>query len=69
MVDTGRPPRLRARLRGPADGRIVQECRDAEDIDGSGPVAGRAEGVVGEMLADERLAHRLPSLLPAAPRW
>ncbi|MEU6923263.1 metalloregulator ArsR/SmtB family transcription factor [Streptomyces sp. NPDC046631] len=45
-------------------GRIVQEYRDAEDIDGSDPVAGRAEGFVEEMLAGERLAYRLSPLLP-----
>ncbi|MQY08943.1 metalloregulator ArsR/SmtB family transcription factor [Actinomadura macrotermitis] len=45
-------------------GRIVQEYRDAEDTDGSDPVAGRAEGVVEEARPGERLAYRLSPLLP-----
>ncbi|MEU4463429.1 metalloregulator ArsR/SmtB family transcription factor [Streptomyces sp. NPDC024017] len=45
-------------------GRIVQEYRDAEDADGSGPVAGRAEGVVEEVRPHEGLAYRLSPLLP-----
>ncbi|WP_329080744.1 metalloregulator ArsR/SmtB family transcription factor [Streptosporangium sp. NBC_01469] len=45
-------------------GRIVHEYRDAEDTDGSGPVAGRAEGVVDDVRPGERLAYRLSPLLP-----
>lgn len=45
-------------------GRIVQEYRDAEDTDGSDPVAGRAEGTVEEVRPGERLAYRLSPLLP-----
>ncbi|MFD1830462.1 metalloregulator ArsR/SmtB family transcription factor [Streptomyces desertarenae] len=45
-------------------GRIVQEYRDAEDADGSDPVAGRAEGVVDEVRPGERLAYRLSPRLP-----
>ncbi|MFD9868611.1 metalloregulator ArsR/SmtB family transcription factor [Streptomyces niveus] len=45
-------------------GRIVQEYRDAEDTDGSEPVAGRAEGIVDEVRPGERLAYRLSPLLP-----
>ncbi|EPJ42705.1 hypothetical protein STAFG_0243 [Streptomyces afghaniensis 772] len=45
-------------------GRIVQEYRDAEDSDGSHPVAGRAEGVVDDVRPGERLAYRLSPLLP-----
>ncbi|SDM48080.1 metalloregulator ArsR/SmtB family transcription factor [Allokutzneria albata] len=45
-------------------GRIVQEYRDAEDADGSDQVAGRAEGVVEEVRAGERLSYRLSPLLP-----
>ncbi|GAA3137755.1 metalloregulator ArsR/SmtB family transcription factor [Planomonospora alba] len=45
-------------------GRIVHEYRDAEDADGSDPVAGRAEGVVDDVRPGERLAYRLSPLLP-----
>ncbi|TGB15873.1 metalloregulator ArsR/SmtB family transcription factor [Streptomyces sp. MZ04] len=45
-------------------GRIVHEYRDAEDADGSDLVAGRAEGVVGDVRTGERLAYRLSPLLP-----
>jgi uncharacterized protein YndB with AHSA1/START domain/DNA-binding transcriptional ArsR family regulator len=45
-------------------GRIVQEYRDAEDSDGSHPIAGRAEGVVDDVRPGERLAYRLSPLLP-----
>ncbi|MFI6578337.1 metalloregulator ArsR/SmtB family transcription factor [Nocardiopsis sp. NPDC050513] len=45
-------------------GRILQEYRDAEDTDGSEPVAGRAEGVVEETVPGERLLYRLSPLLP-----
>lgn len=45
-------------------GRIVHEYRDAEDTDGSDLVAGRAEGVVDEVLPGERLAYRLSPQLP-----
>ncbi|WP_330172165.1 metalloregulator ArsR/SmtB family transcription factor [Streptomyces sp. NBC_01498] len=45
-------------------GRIVQEYRDAEDVDGSDPVVGRAEGVVDDVRPGERLAYRLSPLLP-----
>lgn len=44
-------------------GRIVQEFRDAEDTDGSDAVVGRAEGVVDDVRAGERLAFRLSPLL------
>lgn len=45
-------------------GRIVHEYRDAEDADGSDPVAGRAEGVVDDVRPGERLVYRLSPLLP-----
>jgi uncharacterized protein YndB with AHSA1/START domain/DNA-binding transcriptional ArsR family regulator len=45
-------------------GRIVQEYRDAEDSEGSHPIAGRAEGVVDDVRPGERLAYRLSPLLP-----
>ncbi|WP_406284359.1 metalloregulator ArsR/SmtB family transcription factor [Embleya sp. NBC_00896] len=45
-------------------GRVVLEYRDAEDADGSDPVAGRAEGVVDDVRPGERLAYRLSPLLP-----
>ncbi|MGW1997225.1 metalloregulator ArsR/SmtB family transcription factor [Embleya sp. NPDC001921] len=45
-------------------GRVVLEYRDAEDVDGSEPVAGRAEGVVEDVRPGERLAYRLSPLLP-----
>ncbi|MBG0563969.1 metalloregulator ArsR/SmtB family transcription factor [Actinoplanes aureus] len=45
-------------------GRIVQEYRDADDTDGSDLVAGRAEGVVDDVLPAQRLAYRLSPLLP-----
>ncbi|MEV8020308.1 metalloregulator ArsR/SmtB family transcription factor [Streptomyces sp. NPDC086554] len=45
-------------------GRIVNEYRDAEDADGSDVVAGRAEGVVDDVLPGERLTYRLSPLLP-----
>jgi uncharacterized protein YndB with AHSA1/START domain/DNA-binding transcriptional ArsR family regulator len=45
-------------------GRIVLEYRDAEEADGSEPVAGRAEGVVDDVRPGERLAYRLSPLLP-----
>ncbi|MEV1024801.1 metalloregulator ArsR/SmtB family transcription factor [Streptomyces sp. NPDC050264] len=45
-------------------GRIVQEYRDAEDVDGSDPVAGRAEGVVDGVSPGEHLAYRLSPRLP-----
>ncbi|MFG1949096.1 metalloregulator ArsR/SmtB family transcription factor [Nonomuraea sp. NPDC048826] len=45
-------------------GRIIHEYRDAEDADGSDLVAGRAEGVVDEVHAGERLTYRLSPLLP-----
>ncbi|QKG19872.1 metalloregulator ArsR/SmtB family transcription factor [Actinomadura verrucosospora] len=45
-------------------GRIVLEYRDAEDTDGSDPVAGRAEGVVEDVRPGERLAYRSSPLLP-----
>ncbi|NUW31895.1 metalloregulator ArsR/SmtB family transcription factor [Nonomuraea sp. SMC257] len=45
-------------------GRIVLEYRDAEDADGSDPVAGRGEGVVEDVLTGERLSYRLSPLLP-----
>lgn len=44
-------------------GRIVLEYRDAEDIDGSEPVVGRAEGIVGDVRTGERLGYRLSPLL------
>ncbi|GAA0950762.1 metalloregulator ArsR/SmtB family transcription factor [Nonomuraea longicatena] len=45
-------------------GRIVHEYRDVEDVNDSDPVAGRAEGVVDDVRAGERLAYRLSPLLP-----
>ncbi|GHH43023.1 metalloregulator ArsR/SmtB family transcription factor [Streptomyces candidus] len=45
-------------------GRIVHEYRDAEDTDGSDPVAGRAEGVVADVRPGEHLAYRLSPGLP-----
>ncbi|MEU3552115.1 metalloregulator ArsR/SmtB family transcription factor [Streptomyces longwoodensis] len=45
-------------------GRIVQEYRDAEDTDGSGPAAGRAEGVVEDARPGERLIYRISPVLP-----
>ncbi|MFJ2418091.1 metalloregulator ArsR/SmtB family transcription factor [Streptomyces brevispora] len=45
-------------------GRIVLEYRDAEDAEGSAPVAGRAEGAVDELSPVERLTYRLSPLLP-----
>ena len=45
-------------------GRIVHEYRDAEDTDGTDPVAGRAEGVVEDVRPVEHLAYRLSPLLP-----
>ncbi|MGQ4358220.1 metalloregulator ArsR/SmtB family transcription factor [Streptomyces drozdowiczii] len=45
-------------------GRIFQEYRDAEDIDGSAAVAGRAEGVVEEARPGAHLAYRLSPRLP-----
>ncbi|OQR65663.1 ArsR family transcriptional regulator [Streptomyces maremycinicus] len=44
-------------------GRIVLEYRDAEDIDGSEAVVGRAEGVVDDVRLGERLTYRLSPLL------
>ncbi|GAB3993278.1 metalloregulator ArsR/SmtB family transcription factor [Glycomyces albus] len=48
--------------------RIVHEYRDAEDTDGSDPVAGRAEGVVDDVRPGEHLAYRLSPLLPDGGR-
>ncbi|MDA2807582.1 metalloregulator ArsR/SmtB family transcription factor [Nocardiopsis suaedae] len=45
-------------------GRIVHAYRDAEDTDGSDPVAGYAEGTVEEVRPGERLAYRSSPLLP-----
>jgi uncharacterized protein YndB with AHSA1/START domain/DNA-binding transcriptional ArsR family regulator len=45
-------------------GRIVLEYRDLEDTDDSDAVAGRAEGVVQEVVPRERLTYRLSPLLP-----
>ncbi|MFJ4682400.1 metalloregulator ArsR/SmtB family transcription factor [Streptomyces sp. NPDC088789] len=45
-------------------GRIVLEYREAEDTGDSDPAAGRAEGTVEGVRADERLAYRLSPLLP-----
>ncbi|GCD92644.1 metalloregulator ArsR/SmtB family transcription factor [Embleya hyalina] len=45
-------------------GRVVLEYRDAEDVDDTGPVVGRAEGVVDEVRPGEHLAYRLSPLLP-----
>ncbi|WUW26125.1 metalloregulator ArsR/SmtB family transcription factor [Streptomyces sp. NBC_01463] len=45
-------------------GRVVQEYREAEDVDGSDVTAGRAEGVVEEVRPGEHLAYRLSPLLP-----
>ncbi|SDL30501.1 metalloregulator ArsR/SmtB family transcription factor [Nonomuraea jiangxiensis] len=49
-------------------GRIVQEYRDRHDVDGSDPVAGRAEGVVDDVRPGERLAYRLSPQLPGGGR-
>ncbi|GAA3212473.1 metalloregulator ArsR/SmtB family transcription factor [Nonomuraea helvata] len=40
-------------------GRILHEYRDAEDVDGSDLIAGRALGVVEDVRPGERLAYRL----------
>ncbi|MCX4979784.1 metalloregulator ArsR/SmtB family transcription factor [Streptomyces sp. NBC_00572] len=45
-------------------GRILLEYRDAEDTEGSDPVAGRGEGVVDVARPGERLAYRLSPRLP-----
>ncbi|MEU8365317.1 metalloregulator ArsR/SmtB family transcription factor [Nonomuraea sp. NPDC048882] len=45
-------------------GRIIHEYRDAEDVDGSDLVAGRALGVVEDVRPGERLAYRLSPQLP-----
>ncbi|MFC7528928.1 metalloregulator ArsR/SmtB family transcription factor [Actinoplanes sp. GCM10030250] len=45
-------------------GRIVQEYRDVDDLDGSDTIVGRAEGVVDEIRAAEHLVYRLSPLLP-----
>ncbi|WP_327092507.1 metalloregulator ArsR/SmtB family transcription factor [Nonomuraea sp. NBC_01738] len=45
-------------------GRIVLEYRDAEDLDGSDTVVGRAQGVVDDLRPGEYLAYRLSPLLP-----
>ncbi|MBN3932111.1 metalloregulator ArsR/SmtB family transcription factor [Streptomyces verrucosisporus] len=44
-------------------GRILHEYREAEDVDNSDPIAGRAEGTVDEVRPGERLAYRLSPLL------
>ena len=45
-------------------GRIALEYRDREDTDGSDVVVGRAEGVVDDVVAGERLAYRSSPVLP-----
>ncbi|OPC77446.1 ArsR family transcriptional regulator [Embleya scabrispora] len=45
-------------------GRVVLEYRDPEDVDDTGPVVGRAEGVVDAVHPGKRLAYRLSPLLP-----
>ena len=45
-------------------GRVVLEYRDAEDADGSDAVAGRAVGVVDEVVPGARLSYRNSPLLP-----
>lgn len=45
-------------------GRIVQEYRELEDVDGADPVAGRAEGTVEAVRPGEHLSYRLAPLLP-----
>ncbi|WP_035702432.1 SRPBCC domain-containing protein, partial [Glycomyces tenuis] len=45
-------------------GRIVHEYRDAEDLDGSDAVVGRAEGAVTRAVLHELLSYRLSPLLP-----
>ncbi|MEO3798254.1 metalloregulator ArsR/SmtB family transcription factor [Nonomuraea sp. B10E15] len=45
-------------------GRIVLEYRDAEDLDDSDLVVGRAQGVVDDLRPGEHLAYRLSPLLP-----
>ncbi|SOD83311.1 Uncharacterized conserved protein YndB, AHSA1/START domain [Streptomyces sp. 1222.2] len=47
-----------------AGGRIVQEYRDAEDVNGPDLVVGRAEGVVEDVRPGERLRYRLSPVLP-----
>ncbi|GIE99234.1 metalloregulator ArsR/SmtB family transcription factor [Paractinoplanes rishiriensis] len=49
-------------------GRIVQEYRDVEDLDGSDVVVGRAEGAVDAVRAGEFLAYHLSPLLPDGGR-
>ncbi|MEV0627644.1 metalloregulator ArsR/SmtB family transcription factor [Nonomuraea wenchangensis] len=51
-------------------GRIVHEYRDAEDVDGSDLVVGRARGVVDDVRPGERVAYRLsPELPDGAPAF
>ncbi|MFK4041395.1 metalloregulator ArsR/SmtB family transcription factor [Nonomuraea wenchangensis] len=51
-------------------GRIVHEYRDAEDVDGSDLVVGRARGVVDDVRPGEHLAYRLsPELPDGAPAF
>ncbi|UFR06787.1 metalloregulator ArsR/SmtB family transcription factor [Streptomyces sp. Go40/10] len=45
-------------------GRIVQAYRDAEDVENSDLVVGRAQGVVDDLRPGEHLAYRLCPLLP-----
>lgn len=47
---------------------IVQEYRDAEDLDGSDEMVGRAEGVIDQVDAEERLVYRMWPLLPDGSR-
>ncbi|MEV4110463.1 metalloregulator ArsR/SmtB family transcription factor [Nonomuraea sp. NPDC049695] len=51
-------------------GRIVHEYRDAEDVDGSDLIAGRALGVVEDVRPGERLVYRLsPQLADGSPAF
>ncbi|MEU4389208.1 metalloregulator ArsR/SmtB family transcription factor [Kribbella sp. NPDC023855] len=45
-------------------GRLLLEYRDAEDLDGTDQIAGRAEGVVTAVRPGEHLAYRNSPLLP-----
>jgi len=44
--------------------QILQEYRDADDVEDSDVIVGRAEGVIEEILPGERLTYRLSPLLP-----
>ncbi|MFC9558100.1 metalloregulator ArsR/SmtB family transcription factor [Agromyces sp. NPDC056965] len=44
--------------------QILQEYRDVDDVDDSDVVVGRAEGLIGLVVPDERLTYQLSPLLP-----